>query len=157
MPCIVKWSSRSVTTMDPLEIIFVIPQCMNVEKPHCRSISERRASRPSIVGPPGTHNCHTPSSANMLMILLTSGLAVAPSPHALQNSRTICCSFCGIFGRSFCVFAPWHRAGWFRYPYTTNVPGAYMRAVRFHDYRGLSGIEYEDAPLPVPGDREVLV
>jgi NADPH:quinone reductase-like Zn-dependent oxidoreductase len=32
-----------------------------------------------------------------------------------------------------------------------------MRAVRFHDYRGLSGIEYEDAPLPVPDDREVLV
>src|SRR4030088_671917 len=94
--------------MDPLEIIFVIPQCMNVEKPHCRSISVRRASRPLIVGPPGTHNCHTPSSANMLMILLTSGLAVAPSPHALQNSRTICCSFCGIFGRSFRVFGQRH-------------------------------------------------
>jgi NADPH:quinone reductase-like Zn-dependent oxidoreductase len=32
-----------------------------------------------------------------------------------------------------------------------------MRAVRFHDYRGLSGIQYEDAPLPVLGDCEVLV
>jgi NADPH:quinone reductase-like Zn-dependent oxidoreductase len=32
-----------------------------------------------------------------------------------------------------------------------------MRAVRFHDYRGLNGIQYEDAPLPVLGDREVLV
>jgi NADPH:quinone reductase-like Zn-dependent oxidoreductase len=32
-----------------------------------------------------------------------------------------------------------------------------MRAVRFHDYRGLSGIQYEDAPLPVLGNGEVLV
>jgi len=32
-----------------------------------------------------------------------------------------------------------------------------MRAVRFHDYSGLNGIRYEEAPLPVLGDREVLV
>jgi NADPH:quinone reductase-like Zn-dependent oxidoreductase len=32
-----------------------------------------------------------------------------------------------------------------------------MRAVRFHDYGGLSGVRYEDAPLPVPSEREVLV
>jgi NADPH:quinone reductase-like Zn-dependent oxidoreductase len=32
-----------------------------------------------------------------------------------------------------------------------------MRAVRFHDYSGLNGLRYEDAPLPVLADREVLV
>jgi NADPH:quinone reductase-like Zn-dependent oxidoreductase len=32
-----------------------------------------------------------------------------------------------------------------------------MRAVRFHDYHGLGGLRYEDAPRPVPGDHEVLV
>jgi NADPH:quinone reductase-like Zn-dependent oxidoreductase len=32
-----------------------------------------------------------------------------------------------------------------------------MRAVRFHDYSGLHGLRYEDAPLPLLGDREVLV
>jgi NADPH:quinone reductase-like Zn-dependent oxidoreductase len=32
-----------------------------------------------------------------------------------------------------------------------------MRAVRFHDYSGLTGLHYEEAPLPVIGDGEVLV
>jgi NADPH:quinone reductase-like Zn-dependent oxidoreductase len=32
-----------------------------------------------------------------------------------------------------------------------------MRAVRFHDYSGLNGLHYEEAPLPVLEDREVLV
>jgi NADPH:quinone reductase-like Zn-dependent oxidoreductase len=32
-----------------------------------------------------------------------------------------------------------------------------MRAVRFHDYHGLNGVRYEDAPMPVPRDHEVLV
>ena len=32
-----------------------------------------------------------------------------------------------------------------------------MRAVRFHDYSGLNGLRYEEAPLPVVCDREVLV
>jgi NADPH:quinone reductase-like Zn-dependent oxidoreductase len=32
-----------------------------------------------------------------------------------------------------------------------------MRAVRFHDYSGLNGIRYEEAPLPVLGGSEVLV
>jgi NADPH:quinone reductase-like Zn-dependent oxidoreductase len=32
-----------------------------------------------------------------------------------------------------------------------------MRAVRFHDYGGLNGLRYEDAPMPVPHDHEVLV
>ncbi|MDB6063497.1 MAG: hypothetical protein JWM78_3600 [Verrucomicrobiaceae bacterium] len=32
-----------------------------------------------------------------------------------------------------------------------------MRAVRFHDYSGLSGLRYEEAPKPVPRDNEVLI
>jgi NADPH:quinone reductase-like Zn-dependent oxidoreductase len=32
-----------------------------------------------------------------------------------------------------------------------------MRAVRFHDYRGLDSIRYEDAPIPDPADNEVLI
>jgi NADPH:quinone reductase-like Zn-dependent oxidoreductase len=32
-----------------------------------------------------------------------------------------------------------------------------MHAVRFHDYSGLNGVRYEEAPMPVPRDHEVLV
>ena len=32
-----------------------------------------------------------------------------------------------------------------------------MQAVRFHDYSGLNGVRYEEAPMPVPGDHEVLI
>jgi NADPH:quinone reductase-like Zn-dependent oxidoreductase len=32
-----------------------------------------------------------------------------------------------------------------------------MRAVRFHDYGGLDGVRYEEAPMPVAGRGEVLV
>src|SRR5277367_5928848 len=32
-----------------------------------------------------------------------------------------------------------------------------MRAVRFHDFSGLNGARYEDAPMPVPRQHEVLV
>jgi len=32
-----------------------------------------------------------------------------------------------------------------------------MRAVRFHDYDGLNGVRYEEAPIPIVRDQEVLV
>lgn len=42
----------------------------------------------------------------------------------------------------------------------TKQPGALptsMKAVRLHDYNGLDGLIYEDAPVPQPGEGQVLI
>src|SRR5690606_527766 len=53
-----------------------------------RSISLRKASLPRMIGPPGTHSCHSASSAIMASIFSTCGLdSAVPSPQISQNSR----------------------------------------------------------------------